>query len=188
MKSKENKPRHAVSPNSPSSTDQQKDSFSQQDKAAASLCKKDRIYTDQGVFRVEWADKYKTRVRRLDQNYLDKYYLDGKITEDQHSKGVWYLSVATRSQITSSLVSNTAERVSGGKKELSNAQINARMLLKKIDKCILKNGGADVLTVVRNTIVYDQSMRDLFTHAVPVNRREGFKHLRKGLDIIINEF
>ena len=53
--------------------------------------KKKDIRTGKGVYRVEWANKYKTRVRKVDQNYLDKYLLDGKISDEQHTKGIWYL-------------------------------------------------------------------------------------------------
>ena len=125
--------------------------------------KKKDIRTDKGVYRVEWANKYKTRVRRVDQNYLDKYLLDGKISDEQHTKAIWYLSIAKKSIFESKLVSSTGVQVSGGTKDISNAQANARLLLKKIDDCVYKKTNQMVLDVLRNTVIYDQSMRDLFS-------------------------
>ena len=100
--------------------------------------KKKDIKTGKGVYRVEWANKYKTRVRKVDQNYLDKYLLDGKISDEQHTKGIWYLSIAKKAIFESKLVSSTGVQVSGGSKDISNAQANARLLLRKIDDCVFK--------------------------------------------------
>ena len=125
--------------------------------------KKKDIRTGKGVYRVEWANKYKTRVRKVDQNYLDKYLLDGKISDEQHTKGIWYLSIAKRAIFESKLVSSTGVQVSGGSKDISNAQANARLLLRKIDDCVFKKSNQMILDVLRNTVIYDQSMRDLFS-------------------------
>ena len=140
---------------------------------------KKEVRTGKGVYRVEWASKYKTRIRRVDQNFLDKYLLDGKITEDQHTK---------KSIFETKLVSSTGVQVSGGTKDISNAQANARLLLKKIDDCVLKNANQIVLDVLRNTIIYDQSMRDFFKDRSAAERKNGITHLQNGLDILIQHF
>ena len=149
---------------------------------------KKEVRTGKGVYRVEWASKYKTRIRRVDQNFLDKYLLDGKITEDQHTKGIWYLAVAKKSIFETKLVSSTGVQVSGGTKDISNAQANARLLLKKIDDCVLKNANQIVLDVLRNTIIYDQSMRDFFKDRSAAERKNAITHLQNGLDILIQHF
>ena len=150
--------------------------------------KKKDIRTDKGVYRVEWANKYKTRVRRVDQNYLDKYLLDGKISDEQHTKGIWYLSIAKKSIFESKLVSSTGVQVSGGSKDISNTQANARLLLKKIDDCVYKKTNQMVLDVLRNTVIYDQSMRDLFSKNYAAERKNGFTHLQNGLNILLENF
>ena len=80
--------------------------------------KKKDIRTDKGVYRVEWANKYKTRVRRVDQNYLDKYLLDGKISDEQHTKAIWYLSIAKKSIFESKLISSNVLLTERGAKLL----------------------------------------------------------------------
>ena len=150
--------------------------------------KKKDISTGKGVYRVEWANKYKTRVRKVDQNYLDKYLLDGKISDEQHTKGIWYLSIAKKAIFESKLVSSTGVQVSGGSKDISNAQANARLLLRKIDDCVFKKSNQMILDVLRNTVIYDQSMRDLFSKNYASERKNGLTHLRKGLNILLDNF
>lgn len=150
--------------------------------------KKKDIRTGKGVYRVEWANKYKTRVRKVDQNYLDKYLLDGKISDEQHTKGIWYLSIAKRAIFESKLVSSTGVQVSGGSKDISNAQANARLLLRKIDDCVFKKSNQMILDVLRNTVIYDQSMRDLFAKNYAAERKNGLTHLQNGLNILLDNF
>ena len=149
---------------------------------------KENLTTSKGVYRVEWASKYKTRVRRVDQNFLDKYLLNGKISDAQHSKGIWYLSIARVSIFDRKLVSSTGIKVSGGNHEISNAQANARLLLNKIDKCVLKKSNQIVLDVLRNTVIFDQSMRDFFKNHSAAERRNGITHLQNGLNILLDNF
>ena len=150
--------------------------------------KKKDIKTGKGVYRVEWANKYKTRVRKVDQNYLDKYLLDGKISDEQHTKGIWYLSIAKKAIFESKLVSSTGVQVSGGSKDISNAQANARLLLRKIDDCVFKKSNQMILDVLRNTVIYDQSMRDLFSKIYASERKNGLTHLQNGLNILLDNF
>ena len=150
--------------------------------------KKKDIRTGKGVYRVEWANKYKTGVRKVDQNYLDKYLLDGKISDEQHTKGIWYLSIAKKAIFESKLVSSTGVQVSGGSKDISNAQANARLLLRKIDDCVFKKSNQMILDVLRNTVIYDQSMRDLFSKNYASERKNGLTHLQNGLNILLDNF
>ena len=98
------------------------------------------------------------------------------------------MAVAKKSIFETKLVSSTGVQVSGGTKDISNAQANARLLLKKIDDCVLKNANQIVLDVLRNTIIYDQSMRDFFKDRSAAERKNGITHLQNGLDILIQHF
>ena len=52
------------------------------------------VNTSSGVMRLEWADKNKSRMRRVDQRNIDRYMLDGKINSEQHGAANWYYNLS----------------------------------------------------------------------------------------------
>jgi len=45
-----------------------------------------------------------------------------------------------------------------------------------------------ILDVLRNTVIYDQSMRDLFSKNYAAERKNGLTHLQNGLNILLDNF
>ena len=119
------------------------------------------VETKDGVMRVEWADKHKSRMRRVDQRQFDKYLLSGNVTEEQHQAANWYYRVATTALATPHVQSQMGKlRVGTGNHSISNKQAEARLVLGRAEKQIEKVVSSLAVQVVRNVVLYDESMRE----------------------------
>ena len=142
------------------------------------------IDTKDGIMRVEWADKHKPRLRRVDQRQFDKYLLSGKISEQQHQAANWYFRVATTALATPHVQSQMGKlRVGTGSPVISNRQAEARLVLNKAEKDIEKAVTGRGLQVVRNVVLYEESMREQ-SRKHGVARDQSMILFREGLDAL----
>ena len=145
---------------------------------------KDKILkTDAGVMRLEWADKNKTRMRRIDQRQIDRYILDGKINHSQHQAANWYFSLASLAQATPHVVSQIGKmKVGTGKPVITNKQAEARIILGKVEEFVKCKSSDDSLSIMRNVVVFDESMREQQRKYGGNVRKHGMSMLRDALD------
>ena len=143
------------------------------------------IHTQHGTLRVEWADKNKTRTRRIDQRLVDRYLIDGKINNSQHQAANWYLGLASTAQATPHLISQVGKlRVGTGKPVITNKQAEARIVLKKVDEFIRRRVSNTGVSVMRNVGLYDESMREQQRKYGGKLRIEGMSVLGHALDAL----
>lgn len=141
------------------------------------------VNTPSGVMRVEWADKTKSRMRRVDQRTIDRYMLDGKVTIAQHGAANWYYNLALMAQASPHVVSQIGKmRVGTSKPVISNKQAEARLVLGKVEDFIKSKTSPDYLSVMRNVVVYDESMREQQKKYGGGVRRHGLVMLRDALN------
>lgn len=142
------------------------------------------IDTKGGVMRVEWADKHKPRMRRVDQRQFDKYLLSGTISEQQHQAANWYFRLASTALATPHVQSQMGKlRVGSGSPVISNRQAEARLVLNKAEKNIEKVVSSLGVQVVRNVVLYDESMREQ-NRKHGVARDQSMILFREGLDAL----
>lgn len=142
------------------------------------------VETKDGVMRVEWADKHKSRMRRVDQRQFDKYLLSGNINEQQHQAANWYYRVATSALATPHVQSQMGKlRVGTGSPVISNRQAEARLVLNKAEKHIEKVVSSLAVQVVRNVVLYDESMREQ-SRKHGAARGQSMKLFRNALDAL----
>ena len=142
------------------------------------------IETKEGVLRVEWADKHNPRLRRVDQRQFDKYLLSGHITEEQHQAANWYYRLATAALATPHVQSQMGKlRVGTGNPTISNKQAEARIVLGKAEKHVEKVVSILDVQVIRNVVIYDESMREQSrNHGIA--RDKSMILFREGLDAL----
>tara|TARA_B100002019_G_scaffold290329_1_gene307773 strand:- start:139 stop:633 length:495 start_codon:yes stop_codon:yes gene_type:complete len=141
------------------------------------------VNTSSGVMRLEWADKNKSRMRRVDQRNIDRYMLDGKINSEQHGAANWYYNLSSMAQASPHVVSQIGKmRVGTSKPVISNKQAEARLVLGRVESFVKKNTSHDYLSVMRNVVVYDESMREQQRKYGGNVRRQGMSMLRDALD------
>jgi hypothetical protein len=143
------------------------------------------VVTKDAVMRVEWADKTTPRMRRIDQRQIDRYILDGKINTTQHQAANWYLNLSSSALATPHLVSQIGNlRVGAGKPVISNKQAEARLILRKVDAYVKSRTNQTHLSLMRNLVVYDESMREQHRKYGGKARTEGLTMLRHALDSV----
>lgn len=143
------------------------------------------ILTDIGMVRVEWASNNKTRTRRVDQKPIDRYMLSGKVTELQHQAANWYFNLATVAQATPNMVSQMSKiNVGKGKPVISNKQAEARIVLNKVEAFVKEATSPDALSVMRNVVVYDESMREQQRKYGGSVRKHGILMLQDALNAV----
>ena len=143
------------------------------------------IRTPHGTLRFEWADKNKTRTRRIDQRLVDRYLIDGRINNSQHQAANWYLSLASTAQATPHLTSQVGKlRVGTGKPIVTNKQAEARLVLKKVEDFVRRRVSRTAVSVMRNVVLYDESMREQQRKYGGKLRTEGISVLGHALDAL----
>jgi thymidylate synthase len=147
--------------------------------------KKEIVVTKDAVLRVEWANKTTPRMRRIDQRQIDKYLLDGKVNNSQHQAANWYHNLASTASATPHLTSQIGKlRVGSSKPVITNKQAEARVVMGKVDEFIKSNTDKQCLSVMRNVIIYDESMREQQRKYGGKVRTEGLIMLRDALDAL----
>ena len=115
-----------------------------------------QIKNKHGVFRVEWAEKFIPRSRRLDQRVIDVLVLNGDIYDTEYQVAEWYYGLAVTSIRMSNMVSNlNSEKVSGGNNYMSSKQIDAIQKIRSVDKFV-ENKFKDKVSILRNSVIYDE--------------------------------
>lgn len=143
------------------------------------------IRTPHGTLRVEWADKNKTRTRRIDQRLVDRYLIDGKINNSQHQAANWYLGLASTAQATPHLTSQVGKmRVGTSKPIITNRQAEARLILNKVEDFVRRRVSKTGVLVMRNVVLYDESMREQQRKYGGKLRSEGMSVLGHALDAL----
>ena len=147
--------------------------------------KEEIVHTKEGTMRVEWASNNKPRMRRIDQKQIDKYLLSGKVNHSQHQAANWYFNLVSTAQATPHLVSQMGKlNVGKGKPIITNKQAVARVVMGKVEDYIEASVGKDCMSVMRNVIVYDESMREQQRKYGGRVRTEGLSMLRDALDAL----
>lgn len=147
---------------------------------------KDKVVKiNDGSYRVEWASKNTHRMRRIDQRQIDRYLMDGRVTHSQHQAANWYLHLSQTAMAVPHLTSQIGKlRVGTGKPVISNKQAEARVVLGKVDNEIKKNTSSEYLSLLRNTLIYDESMREQQRKYGGKIRTEGMMMLCHALDAL----
>lgn len=146
---------------------------------------KELVVTKDAVMRVEWANKNTPRMRRIDQRQIDQYMLKGTINTSQHQAANWYLNLAATAMATPNLTSQVGKlRVGTSKPFISNKQAEARLILGKVDEHVKKRTNQQRLSVMRNVVIYDESMREQHRKYGGKVRSEGMNMLRDALDAV----
>lgn len=143
------------------------------------------IKTAAGTMRVEWAEKNKSRLRRIDQKQIDRYMLSGKINHSQHQAANWYFSLASLASATPHVISQVGKmRVGTSKPVISNKQAEARLVMGRVEAYVKKHTSQQVLSLMRNVIIYDESMREQQRKYGGSVRSKGMDMLRDALDAL----